>query len=88
MTRTVTAGLDHRFDRGHGPVAQEFPGVEVTEDSSYGTPGNHLVDASRKASLVVVGRRVRRSPFGAHIGSVTHAVLHHSTAPVAVVPHL
>lgn len=69
------------------PWRQKFPQVEVTEESSYGTPGNHLVDASREASLVVVGRRIRRSPFGAHIGPVTHAVLHHSTAPVAVVPH-
>ncbi|MCX5336626.1 universal stress protein [Streptomyces sp. NBC_00140] len=69
------------------PWRKKHPDVEVTEESSYGTPGNHLVDASREASLVVVGRRIRRSPFGAHIGPVTHAVLHHSTAPVAVVPH-
>lgn len=69
------------------PWRQKYPAVEVTEESPYGTPGNHLVDASREASLVVVGRRIRRSPFGAHIGPVTHAVLHHSVAPVAVVPH-
>ncbi|MDX3778362.1 universal stress protein [Streptomyces europaeiscabiei] len=69
------------------PWRQKYPAVEVTEESPYGTPGNHLVDSSREASLVVVGRRIRRSPFGAHIGPVTHAVLHHSVAPVAVVPH-
>ena len=69
------------------PWRAKFPDVEVTEESHYGTPGHHLADASRQASLVVVGRRTRRSPFGAHIGPVTHAVLHHSTAPVAVVPH-
>ncbi len=69
------------------PWRQKFPAIEVTEESRYGSPANHLVDASRTASLVVVGRRVRRSPLGAHIGSVTHAVLHHSTAPVAVVSH-
>ncbi|ELS54714.1 universal stress protein [Streptomyces viridochromogenes] len=69
------------------PWRKKFPDVEVTEESHYGTPGSHLVDASREASLVVVGRRIRRSPFGAHIGPVTHAVLHHATAPVAVVPH-
>jgi nucleotide-binding universal stress UspA family protein len=69
------------------PWREKFPQVEVTEESSYGTPGHHLAEAAREASLVVVGRRIRRSPFGAHIGSVTHAVLHHSTAPVAVVPH-
>ncbi|WP_327341451.1 universal stress protein [Streptomyces europaeiscabiei] len=69
------------------PWREKHPDVEVTEESHYGTPGSHLVDASREASLVVVGRRIRRSAFGAHIGPVTHAVLHHSTAPVAVVPH-
>ncbi|WP_327433870.1 MULTISPECIES: universal stress protein [unclassified Streptomyces] len=69
------------------PWRQKFPAVEVVEDSLSGKAANHLVDASREASLVVVGRRVRRSPVGAHIGPVTHAVLHHATAPVAVVPH-
>ncbi|MCW7944386.1 stress-inducible protein [Streptomyces hygroscopicus] len=69
------------------PWRQRFPDVEVVEESRYGTPAQHLVDASREASLVVVGRRVRHSPLGAHIGPVTHAVLHHAAAPVAVVPH-
>ncbi|TPQ17744.1 universal stress protein [Streptomyces sporangiiformans] len=69
------------------PWRQKFPAVEVVEQSRSGSPANHLVDASREASLVVVGRRIRRSPLGAHIGPVTHAVLHHSTAPVAVVAH-
>ncbi|MFI9749523.1 universal stress protein [Streptomyces collinus] len=66
---------------------EKYPAVEVIEESRPGTPAVHLVDASRDASLVVVGRRTRRSPLGAHIGSVTHAVLHHATAPVAVVAH-
>lgn len=69
------------------PWRQKFPAVDVVEDSLSGKAANHLVDASAEASLVVVGRRVRRSAFGAHIGPVTHAVLHHATAPVAVVPH-
>ncbi|WP_399070003.1 universal stress protein [Streptomyces stackebrandtii] len=37
--------------------------------------------------LAVVGRRTRRAQLGAHLGSVTHAVLHHCVSPVAVVPH-
>ncbi|MFF1284530.1 universal stress protein [Streptomyces sp. NPDC058299] len=66
------------------PWTEKFPETEVTEECHYGSPGSHLVDASHRASLVVVGRH---GPLGAHIGSVTHAVLHHSTAPVAVVSH-
>ncbi|MEV0173590.1 universal stress protein [Streptomyces sp. NPDC050803] len=69
------------------PWRQKHPDVEVTEESPSGSPGIRLVDAAREASLVVVGRRIRRSAFGAHIGPVTHAVLHHATAPVAVVAH-
>ncbi|WP_405876484.1 universal stress protein [Streptomyces sp. NBC_00005] len=69
------------------PWRQKYPDVEVVEESRAGSGANHLVDASREASLVVVGRRIRRSPLGAHIGPVTHAVLHHATAPVAVVAH-
>ncbi|NGO40886.1 universal stress protein [Streptomyces ureilyticus] len=66
---------------------EKYPAVKVVEESRAGNPAIQLVDASREASLVVVGRRIRRSPLGAHIGPVTHAVLHHATAPVAVVAH-
>ncbi|MFC9129495.1 universal stress protein [Streptomyces sp. NPDC057099] len=65
----------------------KYPSVEVVEVSHSGSAAAHLIDASREASLVVVGRRVRRNPLGAHIGPVTHAVLHHAAAPVVVVPH-
>jgi nucleotide-binding universal stress UspA family protein len=67
---------------------QKFPDVQVIEASRCGSAAQVLVDTSREASLVVVGRRVRTSPLGAHIGHVTHAVLHHVLAPVAVVPHV
>jgi nucleotide-binding universal stress UspA family protein len=70
-----------------GPWKQKVPSVEVVEESRPGKPARHLVEASREASLVVVGRRVRRSPLGARTGPVTHAVLHHAAAPVAVVAH-
>ncbi|MFF4979138.1 universal stress protein [Streptomyces sp. NPDC001046] len=76
---TLTEVL-HRWKERH-------PAVEVIEESRPGSPAVHLVDAAREASLVVVGRRTRRSPLGAHIGPVTHAVLHHATVPVAVVAH-
>jgi nucleotide-binding universal stress UspA family protein len=69
------------------PWREKYPDVEVTEASRLGSPAGHLVDASHDASLVVVGRRIRRSPFGVHIGAVAHAVMHHATAPVAVVAH-
>ncbi|MET9450454.1 universal stress protein [Streptomyces cinerochromogenes] len=69
------------------PWRQRFPGVEVVETSRCGSAAQVLVDESRDASLVVVGRRIRTALLGAHIGHVTHAVLHHVAAPVAVVAH-
>ncbi|MEU3085775.1 universal stress protein [Streptomyces massasporeus] len=69
------------------PWREKYPDVKVTEVSRFGSPANHLIDAACDASLVVVGRRVRRSPFGVHIGAVAHAVMHHATTPVAVVAH-
>jgi nucleotide-binding universal stress UspA family protein len=61
--------------------------VEVVEQTAVGSAGAHLVDAAADASLVVVGHRVRHTPQAFHLGPVIHAVLHHATAPVAVVPH-
>ncbi|MGW7419153.1 universal stress protein [Streptomyces sp. NPDC054813] len=49
--------------------------------------GPTVPPAASNASLVVVGRRVRRAPLGSRIGPVTDAVLRHAAAPVALVPH-
>ncbi|MFB7733390.1 universal stress protein [Streptomyces sp. NPDC056112] len=69
------------------PWRQKFPGVEVVEQPHFGSPSLLLIEASHEASLVVVGRRIRRATFGTRLGPVTHAVLHHAAAPVAVVAH-
>jgi nucleotide-binding universal stress UspA family protein len=69
------------------PWREKYPSVEIIGDTLSGKAASHLVDASREASLVVVGRRVRRAALGAHLGPVAHAVLHHSSAPVTVVPY-
>ncbi|MET9550135.1 universal stress protein [Streptomyces sp. NPDC006627] len=66
---------------------QKYPDVEVVATCRSGNPATILIDTARDASLVVVGRRLRRNPLGIHIGSVAHAVLHHATVPVAVVAH-
>jgi nucleotide-binding universal stress UspA family protein len=46
-----------------------------------------LLDASATADLLVVGAERRHGHTGLQLGRVTHAVLHHSRCPVAVVPH-
>ncbi|MFJ5074422.1 universal stress protein [Streptomyces sp. NPDC088553] len=67
------------------PFRDRFPETEVVEVSAHGRAAEHLIEAASDARLVVLGRR--RAARGAHIGSVTHAVIHHASCPVAVVPH-
>ncbi len=69
------------------PWLLKYPEVEVVAHVEQGSGGQVLLTAASDAQLLVVGRRVRESAVGAHIGSVAHAVLHHSVCPVAVVPH-
>ncbi|MEE1941278.1 universal stress protein [Streptomyces sp. TRM 70361] len=69
------------------PWREKYPRVEVRAQAVVGRPARHLLEAAEAAALVVVGRRNRRSPLGFHIGPVAHAVMHHATVPVAVVPH-
>ncbi|MFD3467187.1 universal stress protein [Streptomyces sp. NPDC058682] len=69
------------------PWRLRFPEVEVVAHVERGSAGHVLLSEASDARLVVVGRRVRESAVGVRIGSVAHAVLHHSACPVAVVPH-
>ncbi|MEF9886999.1 universal stress protein [Streptomyces sp. P9-A4] len=68
------------------PWRKRYAGVEVEAKSVVGSSAHQLVEASQTAQLVVVGRRSRNVPLGPHLGHVAHAVIHHSPAPVAVVP--
>ncbi|MEU2076339.1 universal stress protein [Streptomyces sp. NPDC013489] len=68
------------------PWRKRYAGVEVEAKPVVGSPAFQLVEASQSARLVIVGRRSRNVPLGPHLGHVAHAVIHHSPAPVAVVP--
>ncbi|MFD5619107.1 universal stress protein [Streptomyces yangpuensis] len=85
--RDICRSVTHMVDDVLLPWRRKFPDVNVGHHVVMGSAGEHLVRASQGAALVVVGRRVRRSPLGAHLGSVAHAVLHHAAAPVAVIAH-
>ncbi|MFZ4265291.1 universal stress protein [Streptomyces arboris] len=90
LNPSVGSGLGQKAAEGLagmvGPWRSKFPAVRVTEQAVVGPAAAALVDASRSAGLLVVGRRSRRSPVGPHLGHVAHAAIHHSPAPVAVVP--
>ncbi|MFD8827307.1 universal stress protein [Streptomyces sp. NPDC059605] len=80
------AGLLRDLDGLLAPWRERFPGVEVTARAISDSAAHRMVQASQDAELVIVGRRTPRLPVGARLGHVAHAVLHHSPAPVAVVP--
>jgi nucleotide-binding universal stress UspA family protein len=69
------------------PWRNRFPAVPVEARATIGRAAVQILEAGVDASLVVVGRRIRRSSAGARIGPVTHAVLHHAAAPVVVIAH-
>ncbi|MFF0504175.1 universal stress protein [Streptomyces fimicarius] len=85
----IGTGLGRRAAEGLAellrPWRSRFPEVRVVEKVVIGPAARELVHASRGVELLVVGRRGRR-PALPHLGHVAHAVIHHSAAPVAVVP--
>ncbi|ALR11757.1 universal stress protein [Mycobacteroides saopaulense] len=52
---------------------------------AFGHPAQVLIDATRNASMLVVGCRGLRSLDRMLLGSVSTAVLHHANCPVAVI---
>ncbi|MER7754191.1 universal stress protein [Kitasatospora sp. NPDC097643] len=71
------------------PWRAKYPGVAVVTELRFDGAAWSLINSATEqdVSLVVVGRRERPLPVGPRLGAVAHAVLHHSPAPVAVVPH-
>lgn len=63
----------------------EFPDVKVTGLVTRDRPVRSLLDAARTGQLLVVGSRGRGGFTGMMLGSTSHALLHHSPCPVAVV---
>jgi nucleotide-binding universal stress UspA family protein len=65
----------------------KYPEVTTRTDVVLLHPAQALLNASRGADLLVVGRRTDPHAPEGRLGPVTHAVLHHTRCPVAVVPH-
>ncbi|MER7332215.1 MULTISPECIES: universal stress protein [unclassified Micromonospora] len=65
--------------------SRTFPDVQVAVQVAEGSPASLLVDASRNASLVVVGTRGRGGLRGMLLGSVSQQLIQHAHCPVAVV---
>ncbi len=64
---------------------EKYPDVPVTQRVEHGSVPSTLLEASQDAGLVVVGSRGLGGFRGLLLGSVSQAVLHHATCPVAIV---
>jgi len=64
---------------------ERYQSVHVVQEVVREHPVQALVDASRRADLLVVGARGHSPLGGVLLGSVSHGVIHHAACPVAVV---
>ena len=65
---------------------EQHPGVETGSRTTRTAPAQALVDATRDASVVVIGSRRPAGRHSGHLSLVAHALLHHSHCPVVLVP--
>jgi nucleotide-binding universal stress UspA family protein len=63
-----------------------LPADRVNVEVRQGSGGTALVDASREAHLLVVGRRGHSPIANVLLGSVSNYCVHHAHVPVLVVP--
>lgn len=66
---------------------EENPAVAVSRSTVEGPAHQVLVRRSAAADLLVVGASRRKGHMGLQLGRTAHTALHHSSCPVAVVPH-
>ncbi|MBO0868718.1 MAG: universal stress protein [Micromonosporaceae bacterium] len=64
----------------------DCPGATVTTQVSFGTAPDVLVDAARRADLLVIGSHGHGRLFHAVLGSVAEACTRAAPCPVVVVP--
>jgi nucleotide-binding universal stress UspA family protein len=60
--------------------------ASVTVQAVSGLPAQVLIDASKDADLIVIGRRGGGGFAGLMMGSVSSQVSHHAACPVVVIP--
>ncbi|WP_314245531.1 universal stress protein [Streptomyces kutzneri] len=77
----------HHLNAVADRVRQEFPDLAVQGDAEKSTSvAAVLVEASRRADLLVMGGRRSPSYLGPTLGRVTHSLVHHAHCPVELIP--
>lgn len=84
--KLVAAGEERVLAETMAGWREKFPDVEVAYEVVRGRPVRALAAASASADLLVVGTRGRGGFTGLVLGSTSHALIHHSRCPLAIVP--
>ena len=92
---TITTSVSEEDLRGYGAatIAEVLTkllvpdGVEVIADPRMGNASDVLIDASKSASLLVVGSRGHGDIGSVLLGSTGMHCVHHASCPVVVVPN-
>jgi nucleotide-binding universal stress UspA family protein len=66
------------------PTLDKHPEVPADLVVVHGRPADVLVEETRSAGLMVLGRHRASVPWGSHLGSVVRSVLHEAECPVLV----
>jgi nucleotide-binding universal stress UspA family protein len=82
---SASAALAGRVREWVGPVRAEFVDVRLVEELAEGSASDLLVNASRTASLLVLGCRGRDALVDLLLGSTSQDALHQAHCPVAIV---
>ncbi|MGA5219643.1 universal stress protein [Streptomyces cinereoruber] len=82
----LVRGAEREQEERLRPFAARWPDVELRPAVVPGDAAGRLVEGSRDAGLLVVGRHHRHRLGALLVGSVAHTVLHEAHCPVAVVP--
>ena len=79
------AAVVEKLDARCTDLLADTAGVVVEVHAVHGRPAQALIEASRRADLVVVGTRGRGGFAGLVLGSVAEQVVRHAYCPVTVV---
>lgn len=77
-----TQRAEDELERAIGEVGASYPEVQVEIHVRNAQAGEALIEASRHADLVVVGRHTSLLPTGSHLGPIARSVLRDADCPV------
>ena len=77
---------DPNYSATRVKTARQIGPIDISSELVLGPPTQTLVELSRDAEMVVVGRHGHGAMARALLGSVSSALVHHAHCPIAVIP--